>query len=154
MGVAHCLLRHLGRVRGRVLHPGLIMGAALRYFRDDVEREDLTGCHVPLWHESMQPWTEPQSKPVPVPDKLRAQLKAIKASKTMQRGAMASSEAIWLDMSEQTRAILIMLCTTRPSNTAGNVSWRDLTEAEREAVGLQVRSFARECGRAMVTGLK
>ncbi len=119
------------------------MGAALRYFRDDVAPEDLTGFPVPLWHESMAPTVKHQSTPAPVPASVRAQL--LEAKRTMSARAVPSSDALWLRMSEDMRATLLVMCTDRPTNHAHRLAWRDLTKPEREAIALQVRAFAREC---------
>lgn len=143
----------MGRLRCHGAFPGLIVGAgcvieeatagAARFFPE----EDLTGHVTSGWNGSLEPWkADNDHKHAPVPDFVRAQAATLRAQHTSKPAqGQAAQESLWFGMSEQNRAILVMLCTSRPADKAGRIKWAQFTEQEREAIAATVRSLARDC---------
>ena len=91
--------------------------------------------------EALRPYKHQIATPDPVPQYLRAQRQRIAAATR----ARHDPEAVWFAMSESTRMVLLSLCTDRSTDRAHVIKWSQLTDAERDAIRLQRKAWARDC---------
>lgn len=90
---------------------------------------------------ALKPYHHPESTPAPVPEFVRLDRQRIAAGTR----AKHDPERVWFAMSDNTRMVLISLCTDRSTERAHLVKWAQLTEAERDAIRVQRKAWARDC---------
>lgn len=62
--------------------------------------------------------------------------------------------AVWMGMSPNVRAMLVMQATTRPPLEAEFLRWEHMTRAERDLIGTVIRAYGKACsGDALRLGL-